>query len=125
MSICRWGDDSDVYLYCNIPNERWECQCPHGNHTMSHPREIWDHLTRLEQEGHKVPCEAFERVRCLLTERGYILVLDYAHQTGRNELLDGQGNTLAPGKPPVWLPFHIDELQMNSDGIAFDQQVTR
>jgi hypothetical protein len=124
MSIARWGPESDVYLYENDKGVRWECHCPNGYHVMTHPRELWDHLTRLEQEGHKVPDYALQHIRILLRERGYYLILDYDHTTPQSKLLDGQGNYLAEGKPPVYLPFHKDDLLMNSKGIAFTVSFT-
>lgn len=116
--LCEWSDESDVELYQDV-NSQFDCDCPNGLHYMNHPREVWDHLTRLEQEGHKVPEKAFQHVRTLLAERGYILIVDYDHTVPQAKLLDGQGNYLAEGKPTVYLPFHKEDLLMNSKGVAF------
>lgn len=65
MSYCRYGADSDVYLYADAITGGWTC---HGEHEppgvadCKTLRAVLDHLTWHRSQGHKVPERVFERV---------------------------------------------------------------
>jgi hypothetical protein len=66
MSVCRFGDDSDVYVfYANTGGiECCRCDLLNGNH-FNAPDEagMIVHLEAHLAAGHKVPPKAFERLR--------------------------------------------------------------
>jgi hypothetical protein len=66
MSYCRFGPDSDVYVYSNLDGKVECCWCAlsETRETVPLTREemlahLWDH----EQAGHKVPDYATLRLR--------------------------------------------------------------
>lgn len=72
MSYCRFGDDSDVYLYHHINGSYECCSCRlmgfekgsgmHKSKKMSNLNEALVHLMKHKKKGHKVPDYAFGRV---------------------------------------------------------------
>jgi hypothetical protein len=65
MAVCRFHDDSDVYVYYNSAGGIDCCSCVLSNkETFNAPDEagMIAHLRDHLAAGHKVPCEAFERL---------------------------------------------------------------
>ena len=72
MSVCRFGDQSDVYVFYSTHGGIECCRCDllDGNH-FNAPDEagMIAHLEAHLAAGHRVPQEAFEELRLRL-ERG-------------------------------------------------------
>ena len=72
MSYCRFGDDSDVYLYPHVNGHFECCACRlmglekglamHKSKKMTNLSEVLVHLTKHKKKGHKVPDSALGRV---------------------------------------------------------------
>jgi len=76
MSYCRFGDDSDVYLYYHVDNFFECCSCRllgfekrflpdfemHKSKKMSNLSEVLAHLMKHKKKGHKVPDYALGRI---------------------------------------------------------------
>ena len=64
MSYCRWGPDSDIYLYCyNRNKQKFECCCCDlGPGLIVGLPNVIDHLNKHRQAGHKIPHHAIRRL---------------------------------------------------------------
>ncbi len=62
MSYCRFGDDSDVYMYPNTDGTIDCCACRlgGGRYTIA---EALDHLEEHQGVGHVVPQHAIDRLK--------------------------------------------------------------
>lgn len=69
MSYCRFGEDSDVYVFQDYTSENYECcACKMDNskgHWFKTPEGMVRHLMKHIRRGDKVPIRAFAR---LITE---------------------------------------------------------
>lgn len=70
MSYCRWGPDSDVYVYPAGHGNRDLIVCcgcalrgDDDDDVAETPQQMIAHLDRHVAAGHKVPEAAFERLR--------------------------------------------------------------
>lgn len=70
MSYCRFGPDSDVYLYRTLYGNdiRWECcacsmEKPFGSTISKTLKEALVHLHDHEKRGDRVPAGAINRLR--------------------------------------------------------------
>jgi len=69
MAYCRFGPDSDVYLYMSADGCFCCCGCGligpglKHNFVASTHREILDHLEQHLAAGHNVPAEAIEELK--------------------------------------------------------------
>lgn len=77
MSYCRWGEDSDVYLYVTTDDEggiRWVCAgCKLDEKDDGwpySPQSVLLHLEAHRQAKHKVPERAFDRLRMEIEQGG-------------------------------------------------------
>ena len=73
MSYCRFGDDSDVYLYEHVDGFYECCSCRlmkfekglpfdmHESKKLLNLSEVLAHLLKHKKKGHKVPDYAFKR----------------------------------------------------------------
>ena len=65
MAICRFSDDSDVYVYFNVYGgiECGGCRLPDVREfNAKDAAEIVAHLEKHKALGHRVPSEAFEEL---------------------------------------------------------------
>ena len=64
MSYCRFGDNSDVYVYCSREDVYVCCACSLDK-LWEHvtPSEVITHLELHVAAGHQVPQYAFDRLR--------------------------------------------------------------
>ncbi len=65
MAICRFGDDSDVYVFHNVHGGIECCGCRLSDASEFNARTEAAMIAHLEQHktaGHKVPLEAFEEL---------------------------------------------------------------
>lgn len=72
MSYCRFGKDSDVYLYKHVDGG-WtccECELEAPIHSVSLPTapQVAHHLEQHVAAGHKVPQYALDRVNAELAQ---------------------------------------------------------
>jgi hypothetical protein len=68
MSYCRFGPDSDVYVYASLGDEWICCACALNEATESWerfatPAEMIAHLKKHKGAGHMVPEYAIERLQ--------------------------------------------------------------
>ncbi len=72
MAICRFGDESDVYVYEDIGGGFTCCGCPIANRAdvnVPTASEMIVHLQEHQGLGHKVPAAAFDKLSELVTEQ--------------------------------------------------------
>ena len=65
MAICRFGDDSDVYVFYNIDGGIECCGCRLSDVSGFNARieaEMIAHLEQHKTADHRVPLEAFEEL---------------------------------------------------------------
>lgn len=70
MSYCRFGDESDVYMYPANTNEIWCCACQLEPERLLTQEEALEHLEEHRGVGHQVPQHAIERLKREIAERG-------------------------------------------------------
>jgi len=74
MSYCRFGEDSDIYLYPHVYGDYICCACrlrgTFGSTVLITLAEVLEHLQAHRDVGHKVPEYAFERIRTEIEELG-------------------------------------------------------
>lgn len=64
MSYCRWGEDSDVYVYHSDGYVCSSCKMAEGKDIrLETPIQLLAHLVRHRKEGHLVPDAAIERLQ--------------------------------------------------------------
>jgi hypothetical protein len=66
MSVCRWSDDSDVYVYYSIFGGIECSRCLLNGARIFNALDEPEMLAHLEQHkaaGHRVPCDAFDELR--------------------------------------------------------------
>ncbi len=66
MSVCRWSDESDVYVYYSVYRGVDCCSCRLGNaktFNAGDEPEMIAHLEQHQAAGHRVPPDAFEELR--------------------------------------------------------------
>lgn len=69
MSYCRWGKDSDVYVYATEYDGKWYWVCQgcelennDGDGIRHTAKAMAEHLLAHREAGHKVPEYAIERL---------------------------------------------------------------
>jgi hypothetical protein len=71
MAVCRFSDDSDVYVFYSTQGGLECCGCRFldradhavgGYFNAATERDMLEHLQRHKDAGHKVPAEAFDRL---------------------------------------------------------------
>lgn len=78
MSYCRFGEDSDVYVFENIVGRLECCGCDlreHGSFLTKSRTAMLAHLDEHRATGHLVPDYALERLRAELDELGDEIVM--------------------------------------------------
>ena len=62
MAICRFGSDSDVYVYYSIYGGLECCGCRLNEKVFKarDEREMLSHLERHRAAGHRIPAAAFD-----------------------------------------------------------------
>jgi hypothetical protein len=64
MSYCRWGPDSDVYLFMAADDQLHCCHCglslpgTRTDFVAKDHRDMLSHLVRHVEGGHRIPAEA-------------------------------------------------------------------
>jgi hypothetical protein len=66
MAYCRFGDDSNVFMYGTLSSRIKCCMCMFGPKEpteFDNPKEAMEHLMKHIDAGHRVPGEAVEKLK--------------------------------------------------------------